>query len=388
MDLHMVRKAKAYFDSREAERERRATREEIIGAIRAVDDSRLDTCAHRAQEQYRLLRKYQGFFYKRLYDVASLAVLVLRRADMLRGAAVSRGFPTPDESKAVYLGCSSNDGIMPQELAERYDIVCEPFLVGRLLNSAVVGYWEESTADAKRSPFFRAQALVYLANVAHAIWTHRPAAIITTSESSFACSLITGLCRKAGVEHICIMHGEKLIQPGTAFFEVDTFYVWDGYYADLFASCGANVGRYIVSNPWTAQRCASDGDGRRLTYYLQLPPHDMRGFADMLGRFEAAGWRVKVRPHPSDIESGRYKRYFDADRIEDGRKVGILDSIDGADMVVSQYSTVLFQAWSRGVAACIDDVSDPGLFENVVDKRFIMLEREHALLSELLDGLS
>ena len=97
---------------------------------------------------------------------------------------------------------------------------------------------------------------------------------------------------------------------------------------------------------------------------------------------------MKVRPHPSDIESGRYERYFDADQIEDGRKVGILDSIDGADMVVSQYSTVLFQAWSRGVAACIDDVSDPGLFENVVDKRFIMLEREHALLSGLLDGLS
>ena len=383
MNIKTMRSAKAFLDGREMERCRSVSGECILEEINRIRPDQIETCSARAFQQYRLLRKHQSFLYKRIYDFASICLLVARKRSGHRETRHC-SMPIPNKGKAVYLGSSSNAGIIPNSLQRRYLIVEEQFLEKRLYHPYMLEFWEEETRRFRWSPFFRVQTLTYLANVAYAIWKHSPEAVITTSESSFTTSLITAFCRSLGVRHICVMHGEKLLQPGTAFFEVDTFYVWDNHYAQLFRDCGAKVGEYIVENPWKANRVGAKGN--RATYYLQVPPRNMRRFANEMRRLESYGWTVKLRPHPSDLDRRQYLKYFTSEYLEDAGKVNILDSIDSADMVISQYSTVLFQAWSRGVTACIDDVTNHSLFESIEDKRYIMLERDHVRLSAILGG--
>lgn len=382
MNLGQFRKIKIYIDSREAERIRNIRRSKIINDIECMGNSNLSSFEKRSISQYRLLRKYQSCIYKMIYDAFSITLGLYLRLKGCFTQKRPKHILSNDKHRAVFLGSSTNKSIIPKEIERSYVIYCEPFLKNKFFSKDVLIYWKRSTKKMRFHAFYRTQSLIYLTNIAYSIERYSPEALITTSESSFVCSLITEYCHLKNVKHICIMHGEKLIQPGTAFFKVDSFFVWDKYYVDLFQACKADVGKFVISNPW--QRKTLSISSKTATYYMQILPKDMRGFTERLYKLSEKGWTVKVRPHPSFMNDRTLRKYFRKEQIEDSNKVDIEESLDSTTLAISQYSTSLFQAWSRGVKVCIDDVSNVTLFRDLQDKKYIMLQKDHILLSQLI----
>ena len=76
--------------------------------------------------------------------------------------------------------------------------------------------------------------MVKLAMYRYQYEVYHPKAMIVDEEYSYTSSFLTEYCHRLGVEHIDIMHGEKLYFIRDTFFCFDRCYVWDGYYRDLF----------------------------------------------------------------------------------------------------------------------------------------------------------
>ena len=81
--------------------------------------------------------------------------------------------------------------------------------------------------------------MVKLAMYRYQYEVYHPKAMIVDEEYSYTSSFLTEYCHRLGVEHIDIMHGEKLYFIRDTFFCFDRCYVWDGYYRDLFCQLRA-----------------------------------------------------------------------------------------------------------------------------------------------------
>ena len=96
------------------------------------------------------------------------------------------------------------------------------------------------------------------------------------------------------------------------------------------------------------------------------------------------GLKVIIRPHPSQIEEILKKNIIKIDYIENPKDISIFDSINKTDKIVSRFSTVLFQAYSMNKKIVIDNVSDIEQYNKLKEVGYIMIEKEHELLSDIL----
>ena len=83
---------------------------------------------------------------------------------------------------------------------------------------------------------------------------------------------------------------------------------------------------------------------------------------------------VKVIPGISSMITG----------WENPKDISIFDSINKTDKIVSRFSTVLFQAYSMNKKIVIDNVSDIEQYNKLKEVGYIMIEKEHELLSDIL----
>lgn len=105
--------------------------------------------------------------------------------------------------------------------------------------------------------------------------------------------------------------------------------------------------------------------------------------ADVINKLALKGLKVIIRPHPSQIEE-ILKEYNKIDYIENPKDISIFDSINKTDKIVSRFSTVLFQAYSMNKKIVIDNVSDIEQYNKLKEVGYIMIEKEHELLSDIL----
>lgn len=241
---------------------------------------------------------------------------------------------------------------------------------------------------SRRYPFsFYFRLKILLKMRMYSAWRHiyKPRAIIVCSEYSFTSSVMTRYCEQYSIEHINVMHGEKLFYIRDTFFRFNRCYIWDDFYKELFAKLRAADNQFIEQLPQSMKFDAINTEKQcDYTFYLgQESTKQLEKISGYCMRLTEMGNAVMVRPHPRYSNMEELKKYFDLEIIEDD-SLSIEESIMGTKYVVSLYSTVLNQALHNQISIVIDDMTEPEKFRKLRELEFICLNKPHTLLSETL----
>ena len=335
----------------------------------------------RAYFQYKCQMKFNGPILTFFLNIAScpLALAYLLKYRKKSG----------DEFKKVD-ACFFRDGkpenILPNSLRERYaDIESDP-MESCYLSSEDRAFIRKLM---KRYPFswqFIFKCIIKVGRYSFVIEKYDPQAIVVCAEYSFTSSVLTAYCRKRGVKHIDVMHGEKLYYMRDAFFEFDECYVWDRYYADMLSSMKASDKQFKIEVPPSLR--FEDSLGRTseydYTYYLADESEEtLVKISDALKCLADNGKKISIRPHPRYTDAQLVAKIFDYANIEDCKEITIERSLMRTNAAVSLFSTVLNQASCNGIDIVVDDISNTRRFEKLKELQYVCLNKEHVLLSRI-----
>lgn len=243
----------------------------------------------------------------------------------------------------------------------------------------------------KRYPLswhFYLKAKIKVAKYRNAVERFHPRAIIVCAEYSFTSSLLTAWCEEQEIEHIDVMHGEKLYDITDSFFRFHRCYIWDSYYATLFTDLRVAPGQFRTEIPPSLKFPPNQEETEKsvdLTYYLgDETQEQLRKIFASLEALRARGMRVAVRPHPRYTDTALLHGLVENLEVEDCKTMSVEASLRRTKAAASLYSTVLQQAFYNGVSVVIDDVTDPELYRLLREWRYIMLDKPHVLLSSLM----
>jgi len=314
---------------------------------------------------------------------ALLPVYYLKLASRLKGI-----IPHARENCAVFFSDGISDLTIPDCLRVEYNeiIPCmfaEKMYIGmqekKLLCALFKRYWY--------SPYFIFKCMLKIGMYAAKIEQFNPRAIIAYSEFSFTSSVLTEYCRIRRVEHINIMHGEKLFNIRDTFVQYDRYYVWDEHYITLLTDLRADKDQFHIAVPPSVKlECNSNDEPLYdYTYYLGgEKTEELYSIRDVLLRTAAPRLRICIRYHPRFCEANEIKRIFTGFQIENPTEMSLNISFSKTRCAVSLFSTVLYQAYESGKEIIIDDVTDKAKYVKLKDLRYIMLEKPHRKLSEYL----
>lgn len=338
----------------------------------------------RAYAQYRCQMMLERPILRAGYQLAAMLLLPVYRRQLLRRPASRK-----EETADAVFAFGGPDTILPCSLRQEYPGIRQvrDFQNALFLTREDCSFLRELARRYPTAFYFRFKCMAKLAMYRSLYETYRPKAIIVSEEYSYTSSFLTEYCHRLGVEHINVMHGEKLYDIHDTFFCFDRCYIWDQFYRDLFCELRAEPTQFRMEmppsmQPWDAQDVEKAVD---YTYYLQAETSQMlEKIAKSLQTLQKSGAVVAVRPHPlySDMETVR--RLFSDFEIEETAEVGIETSILRTRHVIGLYSTVLYQAHINHVPVVIDDLTAPERFAQLKSLRYIMLDKPHGLLSALL----
>lgn len=239
----------------------------------------------------------------------------------------------------------------------------------------------------KRFPlswYFIFKCTLKIAMYRYLILSYSPEVFICSEEYSFTSSVLTNYCERIGIEHINIMHGEKLFNIRDSFFRFNRCYIWDEFYRNLFIELRTENTQFIIEKPpsqlpWEIESLKKKVD---YTYYLQKETNlTLASIHRILMHLYDAGFTVAIRPHPIQSDIKRIKGVFNEIEIEDTNEIRIEESVLRSKHVVSLYSTVLSQALANNVPIIIDDITRPNEFAKLKELKYICLQKAHSLLS-------
>lgn len=239
----------------------------------------------------------------------------------------------------------------------------------------------------KKYPFswyFLLKCLIKIRFYSYIINSYAPKTIIVSNEYSFTSSFLTTYCNKKGINHINVMHGEKLFDITDSFFCFNRCYVWDKHYIKLFLELRAEETQFIISKPDCLKikkiEMKKEID---YTYYLGgESKENMLNIANNLSKLKNKGYKISVRPHPLYSNIIDVRKIFQNFEIEDNKN-DIETSILRTKNVISLYSTVLYQAFLNEIPIIIDDLSNKEYYEKLKKLKFICLNKKHSLLSKI-----
>lgn len=338
----------------------------------------------RSYAQYRCQMMLERPILRVMYQAAAMLLLPVYRRQLLRRSA-----PQKMQAAEAVFAYGSEDTILPESLRGEFAHICQvrDFQNALFLTGEDCSFLRELARRYPTAFYFRFKCMAKLAMYRSLYETCRPKAIIVSEEYSYTSSFLTEYCHRLGVEHIDVMHGEKLYYIRDAFFCFDRCYVWDGYYRDLFCQLRAEPTQFRIELPLSLQPWDAEGVKKTVDYtcYLQAEtPQMLEKIAESLQKLRKNGAKVAVRPHPlySDMETVR--RLFSDFEIEVNAEIGIETSILRTRHVIGLYSTVLYQAHINHVPVVIDDLTAPERFAQLGSLRYIILDKPHRLLSALL----
>ena len=215
--------------------------------------------------------------------------------------------------------------------------------------------------------------------------TYHPRAVISCSEYSFTSSAMTMFCNINNVKHLNVMHGEKLFFMRDSFFRFDKCYIWDEYYSGIFKSLRTEKKQFVAYNSNNNVFKGNYNIKYDYKYYLQDESHEVLiEINNRLKQLELKGFNIAVRPHPAYSDMHEIKDIFNDIEIENYKEVNIAESVLECKNVISLCSTVLYQAYCSKVSVVIDDCTRRDDFLKLREYGYIMLSKEHKLLSEIL----
>jgi len=284
-----------------------------------------------------------------------------------------------------------NRDIIPENIINRYEIVSSL----NTLNLKVSDFSFFLKNVLFKHPFhyyFLIKILIKLANYSSNILVFNPNAFIVSSEYSFTSSIITLYLENNGIKHINVQHGDKFYFIRDSFFKFSEFYIWDHYYKDLFVSLKADINQFKVKpliplDTYFNFKINNEINLKpMLTYYLQAEnKKDLIQLFILLNNI-IDNYNIIIRPHPLYQNVNVVNKIFKEYKIQNPYEVPINLSIIQTNYAVSKYSTVLYQAFISNKEAVIDDLSNKELFNKIKQLKYIMFEKKHILLSELVNS--
>jgi hypothetical protein len=236
-------------------------------------------------------------------------------------------------------------------------------------------------------PYFVLKNILKISVYAAKIYRYNPKAIIFFNEYSFTSSLLTEYCHTHNVEHINIMHGEKLFNIRDSFVKFDRYFVWDEHYIKLMTTLRAPINQFRVEIPPSLLK----GNHEEkipifdFTYYLGDERElDLLGIKKTLLLICKDPSRICVRYHPRYSDCLSVKKIFHDFQVENPFEITISESFCRTHNIVSLFSTVLFQAYVNKKNIVIDDLTNKSKYEKLVDLDYFMLKKSFKRVSDLI----
>lgn len=339
----------------------------------------------RAFFQYKCQMKFNNLVVNVLLNIASLPMII---CNLLK----KNKKPTCDEKyNAIFFADGKPDNIIPETLHNNYNKWLTVENKNKYLSYADKKYF---FAIAKKYPLswqFLLKCLMKIEFYSYEIEKHHPDVFVVCNEYSFTSSILTDYCHYRKKKNINVMHGEKLFYMRDSFFHFDECYVWDKAYINLFTELKADSTQFIVAVPKSLKFINVLDIEKKYDYTYYLGAEDkqlLESICKKLHVLQMRGYKVALRPHPrysNIIEIEKYCKEMKIS-IEDAKQVSIEKSILSTHNAISGYSTVLNQAFHNGINIVIDDITQPEFFIKLKELKYILLDTNHKLFSEVLNS--
>ena len=281
-----------------------------------------------------------------------------------------------------------SDSIIPDSLTFGY--VKVPLNPSFCLSRNDIRFVLEFVRKHPFSGMFLLKNIIKISMYSRAIDKYRPNKIMSSCEYSYTSSILTKYCESRGIEHINVMHGEKIFNIRDSFCRFTKFYVWDEYYLWLFCKLKADQSNFVVEQCKAirlniSKYVLSKEDCFDYTFYLAIEDADtLSKLRQIVNELQAHGERVILRPHPLYTCLRLLNEYFVTGEIEIPQEVDLAFSIARTTNVVSIGSTVLYQAFVLHKNIVIDNISNLNRYKWFQDNAYIMFGKHHVLLSDKL----
>ncbi len=239
---------------------------------------------------------------------------------------------------------------------------------------------------------FHMVLLIRLAQACFLLTQYKPAVITTyVCEREFADPLITEYYEAHGVQYHGFMHGDYLYSLEAAFMHFTKYWTWAEHYNSLFKllRCSFQTEVYVPLkySGIVKPRNKVEDYPYYATYYFSGETEDsIEIVKNALTKIQNYGFKCKVRPHPrfSHVELIN-KICGNEIMVENTSIVTIEESLECSFLTIALVSTVLSQAYYSGKKIIIDNISNPKIFSELRDKKYILIDKADMLLSELLE---
>lgn len=363
----------------------------ILNRIEHTKNDAHDNLLVRAHIQYRAqLTRHRPAQRLLLWLVSIFAFPALILLGLLQGLRKKSPPKRPPSTKKVACYIERNPRILPQSLSSEFEFLNADDHYELHLED--VRFLLQLFISYPLSALFLSKVTAKLGNYRANYERLRPQAFVCASEFSFSCSVLTHWCQKRSIEHINIMHGEKLFDLTDSYCSFDRFYVWSEFHRDLVQSLSGKA-QFFIEQPEALLKMKERLKGKRqsgekpsFTYICQGPDISrMDKIIEML-RILSRDYHVILRPHPI------YKTKINAEEltfatIEDPGKVSIEESFRRSDYICGIFTTALLESQILQIPTVVDDVTHPELYQRLKDLSLSVLSGPHILLSQLTTNL-
>lgn len=291
----------------------------------------------------------------------------------------------PVEAAAIF---KEVEAVIPEELKKRYAIKSDCTFDEYSLSFSDLSFISYLLFRGLLHPFFVLKSTANVAKYSSLIKRYRPKCVMVHAEFAFSSSLLTRYCHSKGVEHINVMHGEKLYYIRDSFFHYDECFVWDQYYIDLFTSLKAEPSQFRIAVPKSmvidVNQYLNESLFADYKYYLaRCTPVELESIVNSMHFVRNIGKTVKFRPHPRWTDMSLLESLVPKEEIEYPAEVNIMQSVANSSYAVGSYTTVLTQAVHSGRGVVLDDITYKEQYEKLKDLKYILSNKGYPTLSEL-----
>ena len=276
--------------------------------------------------------------------------------------------------------------IIPNTLRHEFDINNNVWNKGRMLSGSDVLLLIK-IFFRHPVPCFVFKTAIKLSYYKYIIYCYSPKAIIVHNEASYAGSILTKYCNDLGIEHVNVMHGEKLFYLGNVYFRYNRCYVWGEHYTQMFLSLKAEATQFRIEIPESFNVDVENNFRKEYysdyKYYLQIYDEaQLKSIIESLNFIVKNGQIYKFRPHPRFSNIKLLEELVDKSIIEYPKDVPILESIASTKHVIGSYTTVLNQAYYANIDVIFDDVTYKDTFDKLGDLNYIFAKEDTNKLSQ------
>lgn len=332
--------------------------------------------------QYKCQMRLNGYFRKTLLNISAMPLNILlllkyRKNHVEKIKSVD----------AVFFRDGKAANILPGSLQKEFKEIEISPKEGLFLLREDLTFIRGIMKKYPFSFFFCLKNIIKIARYRYVIESYNPKSIIVCAEYSFTSSLLTEFCKNNGIEHINVMHGEKLYHMNDSFFNYDRCYIWDDFYKELFLKLEAGEKQFIVEIPDSLKLEGVNEAKKELdyTYYLAGEKLEyLNKLVKILSNLKEQGYRVAVRPHPRYSDLELINKIFKEFEIESNNDYTIEESLLRTNNAIALYSTVLTQAVNNGINIVIDNITNEEYFLKLEELHYICIKKNHKLLSDYL----